>query len=68
MSPACCSNFVSSYSIVIPFIIEFSCRIAIVKVSTGNRNRYGELKWISLSNSSSKCTCHYPSNRLKDSK
>ena len=41
VSSAYWSNFVSSFSIVIPFIIEF-CRIAIAKVSTATTNKYGE--------------------------
>ena len=46
VSPAYWSNFVSSFSIVIPFIIEFSCQVTIAKVSIATKNRYGEFKWI----------------------
>ena len=35
------SNFVSSFLIVIPFIIEF-CQIVIAKVSRATTNKYGE--------------------------
>ena len=41
VSSAYWSSFVSSFSIMIPFIIEF-CRIAIAKVSSATRNKYGQ--------------------------